>query len=99
TDQSRIAPARDGRVPFALTGSDAFYAFEGVLGYAVPEWGPQAITALVLASADNGLAMGVPTDQGIDTIEDLRGKRVGWVVSSPALQSNVRAFLAFGGMT
>lgn len=99
TDQSRIAPARDGRVPFALTGSDAFYAFEGVLGYAAPEWGPQAITALVLSSAENGLGMGVPTDQGIETIQDLKGKRVGWVVSSPALQSNIRAFLAFGGLT
>jgi TRAP transporter TAXI family solute receptor len=99
TDQSRLAPARDGRVPFALTGSDAFYAFEGVLGYAAPDWGPQAITALVLAGAKNGVALGVPANQNIKTIQDMKGKRVGWVVSSPALQSNVRAFLAYGGLT
>ena len=29
TDQSRLAPARDGRVPYALSGTDTFYAFEG----------------------------------------------------------------------
>lgn len=99
TDLSRIAPARDGRVPFALAGSDAFYAFEGVLSYAAPDLGPQALTGVVLAGADNGVAMGVSTNGGIDTIQDLKGKRVGWVVSSPSLQSNVRAFLAFGGLT
>ncbi len=99
TDQSRIAPARDGRVPFALTGSDAFYAFEGVLGYASPDWGPQPLTAVDVVGANNGVAMGVAANEGIEKMQDLKGKRVGWVVSSPALQSNVRAFLAFGGLT
>lgn len=99
TDQSRLAPARDGRVPFALSGSDVFYAFEGVLGYASPDWGPQPLTALNLAGAKNCLAMGVVTNANINTLADLKGKRVGWVVGSPALQSNVRAFLAFAGLT
>jgi len=99
TDQSRIAPAKEGRVPFALAGSDAFYAFEGVLSYAAPEWGPQALTGVVISGADNGVAMGVAANQGIESIADLKGKRVGWVVSSASLQSNVRAFLAFGGLT
>lgn len=99
TDQSRVAPARDGRVPFALAGSDAFYAFEGVLGYATPDWGPQALTGVVLAGAKNCLAMGVATNKGIKTMADIKGKRVGWVVGSPSLQSNVRAFLAYAGLT
>ncbi len=99
TDLSRIAPARTGRVPFALAGSDAFFAFEGVLGYAAPDLGPQALTGIVLAGADNGVAMGVSSNGSIKTIKDLKGKRVGWVVSSPSLQANARAFLAFGGLT
>jgi len=99
TDQSRLAPARDGRVPFALSGSDVFYAFEGVLGYASPDWGPQPLTALNLAGAKNCLAMGAVSNKGIETLADLKGKRVGWVVGSPALQSNVRAFLAFADLT
>ncbi len=80
-------------------GSDVFYAFEGVLGYASPDWGPQPLTALDLAGANNCVAMGVAANDGINTMQDLKGKRVGWVVGSPALQSNVRAFLAFGGLT
>ena len=32
-------------------------------------------------------------------MKDVKGMRVGRVVGSPALQSNVRAFLAFGGLT
>lgn len=99
TDQSRVAPAKEGRVPFALAGSDAFYAFEGVLSYATPDWGPQALTGVVLVGADNGVAMGVAANQNIETIQDLKGKRVAWVVGAPSLQSNVRAFLAFGGLT
>ena len=99
TDLSRIAPAREGRVPFALAGSDAFYAFEGVLSYAAPELGPQKLTAVDLAGADNGVAMGVAENGDINSIQDLKGKKIGWVVSSPSLQSNVRAFLAFGGLT
>ncbi len=64
-----------------------------------PDWGPQALTAVDVVGADNGVAMGVAANQGINTMQDLKGKRVGWVVGSPSLQSNVRAFLAFGGMT
>ncbi len=99
TDQSRLAPARDGRVPYALSGTDTFYAFEGVLSYAAPGWGPQQISALSIVGSDNCADMGVAADLGIDKIQDLKGKRVGRVIGSPALQANVRAFLAFGGLT
>jgi TRAP transporter TAXI family solute receptor len=98
-DQARIAPVRDGRVPFSLAGSDVFFAFEGVQAYASPEWGPQDLRALNLAGADNCVSLGVAKDAGIDTPADLRGKRVGWVVSSGSLQANVRAFLAFAGLS
>jgi uncharacterized protein len=99
TDQSRLVPARDGRVPYALSGTDTFYAFEGVLSYAAPGWGPQKISALSIVGSDNCADMGVAADAGVKQMSDLRGKRVGRVVGSPALQANVRAFLAFGGLT
>lgn len=99
TDQSRLAPARDGRVPYALSGTDTFYAFEGVLSYATPGWGPQKIAALSIVGSDNCADMGVAADAGVRKMSDLKGKRVGRVVGSPALQANVRSFLAFGGLT
>ncbi len=98
-DQARIAPVRDGRVPFSLAGSDVFFAFEGVQAYASAEWGPQNLRALNLAGADNCVSLGVAADSGIETPADVKGKRVGWVVSSGSLQANVRAFLAFAGLT
>lgn len=99
TDQSRLAPARDGRVPYALSGTDTFYAFEGVQSYAAPGWGPQKIAALSIVGSDNCADMGVAADAGVEKMSDLKGKRVGRVIGSPALQSNVRAFLAFGGLS
>lgn len=98
-DQARLAPVREGRIPFALAGSDVFFAFEGVQAYASTEWGPQNLRAVNLAGADNCVSMGTAADANIATPADLKGKRVGWVVSSGSLQSNVRAFLAFGGLT
>lgn len=98
-DQARLAPVRDGRIPFSLAGSDVFFAFEGVLAYASPEWGPQNLRAVNLAGADNCVSLGVAADAGIDTPADVKGKRVGWVVGSGSLQANVRAFLAFAGLT
>ncbi|PCI02634.1 MAG: hypothetical protein COB78_12945 [Hyphomicrobiales bacterium] len=98
-DQARIAPVRDGRIPFALAGSDVFFAFEGVKAYASPEWGPQDLKALNLAGAQNCVSLGAAKDAGINSPADLKGKRVGWVVSSGSLQANVRAFLAFADLT
>lgn len=99
TDQSRLAPARDGRVPYALSGTDTFYAFEGVQSYAAPGWGPQDIAAVSIVGNDSCVALAVPADEGIETIADLKGHPVANVVGSPALQANMRAFLAFGGLT
>lgn len=99
TDVSRLAPVRDGRIDFATSGSDVFYAAEGVLTFGTPDWGPQPIRLAISSSAENCLAMGTAADAGIRTPEDLRGKRVGWVVGAPSLQTNVTAFMAFGGVT
>ena len=98
-DQARLAPVRDGRIPFALAGSDVFFAFEGIQAYAAPEWGPQNLRAVNLAGAENCVSLGVAADSGIETPADVKGKRVGWVVGSGSLQANVRAFLAFAGLT
>ena len=39
-----------------------------------------------------------PSDTGVKEIKDLKGKRVGFVVGSPALNQNALAILAFGGL-
>lgn len=99
SDVARLLPAKQGRVDFALLGSEAYNAFEGTEAFAAPELGPQNIELMIGANSNNCFTLALQGDSDNKSAADLKGKRVGWVVSSPALQNNVAAFLAFGGLT
>lgn len=99
-DVSRQVPLRAGRVHFSATGVGAsFMAQEGVFEFGSKEWGPQENRVLLASNSEGNLSVGVAADVGIKTIADLKGKRVAWVVGAPALNENVRAILAFAGLT
>lgn len=98
-DVARLAPLKGGRAQASMMGVGVYFAQEGVLEFAVKEWGPQPLR-LILASTDcNAVSLGVAKDAGVKEVKDLRGKRVGMVVGSPALNQNALAVLAFGGLT
>src|SRR5882762_9476466 len=98
-DVARLAPLRAGRAIMSAMGSGSYFAQEGVFEFGAREWGPQPVQ-IVLSSTDcNGQSVGVARDTGIKEIKDLRGKRVGFVVGSPALNQNALAVLAFAGLT
>jgi len=99
SDVARLLPAKQGRVDFALVGSESYNAFEGTQAFAAPEIGPQSIQLLAGANSNNCFTLALQGDGDVMTAADLKGKRLGFVVSSPALQSNVAAFLSFGGLT
>ncbi|MGC1441073.1 MAG: TAXI family TRAP transporter solute-binding subunit, partial [Burkholderiaceae bacterium] len=61
--------------------------------------GPMRLYNLFNNLGNNGQQVMVAGDAGIKTVADLKGKRVTWVKGSPALNTNVEAFLAFGGLT
>jgi TRAP transporter TAXI family solute receptor len=97
-DVARLAPLRTGRAMSSAMGSGTYFAQEGVFEFGAKEWGPQALQ-LVLSSVDcNAGSLGVARDTGVTEIKQLRGKRVGFVVGSPALNQNSLAILAFGGL-
>ena len=97
-DVARLAPLRAGRAASSAMGSGSYFAQEGVFEFGTKEWGPQALQ-LVLSSVDcNAATLGVARDTGVKEIKDLKGKRVGFVVGSPALNQNSLAILAFGGL-
>jgi TRAP transporter TAXI family solute receptor len=80
-------------------GTGIYFAQEGVFEFATKDWGPQALQ-ITLSSVDcNGLNLGVAKDTGAKEMKDLKGKRIGFVVGSPALNQNALAMLAFGGLT
>jgi TRAP transporter TAXI family solute receptor len=98
-DVARLAPLRAKRAVSSAMGSGTYFAQEGVFEFGAKEWGPQQLQ-LILSSVDcNCGTLGVAADVGVKEIKDLRGKRVGFVVGSPALNQNSLAVLAFGGLT
>lgn len=99
SDVGRFIPLQQGRVQFGVVGSESFNAVEGTEAFSAPEIGPQPLRMLVGSNSDNCFTLALRGDAGIESVEDLRGKRVARVVGAPALQSNVAGFLAFGEMT
>src|SRR5436190_11066474 len=98
-DVARLAPLRAKRAVASAMGSGVYFAQEGVFEFGAKEWGPQALQMLLSSVDCNCAALGVAADTGVKQIKDLKGKRVGFVVGSPALNQNSLAVLAFGGLT
>src|SRR5256885_9917712 len=97
-DVARLAPLRAKRAVASAMGAGTYFAQEGVFEFGAREWGPQALQ-LVLSSVDcNAATLGVARDTGVKEVKDLKGKRIGFVVGSPALNQNALAILAFGGL-
>ncbi len=97
-DVARLAPLRSKRAVLSAMGSGTYFAQEGVFEFGAKEWGPQALQ-VVLSSVDcNAGSLGVARDTGVTEISQLKGKRVGFVVGSPALNQNALAILAFGNL-
>jgi TRAP transporter TAXI family solute receptor len=98
-DVARLAPLKGGRALASAMGLGVYFAQEGVFEFAAKEWGPQPLRLILASSACNAISLGVAKDTGVKQVKDLRGKRVGMVVGSPALNQNAFAVLAFGGLT
>jgi len=98
-DVARLNPLRTGRAQISAMGIGMYFAQEGVFEFAVRDWGPQRLQMILGSNDCNGVGMGVAKDAGIREAKDLKGKRVGIVVGSPALNQNAFAYIAFGGLT
>src|SRR5882724_3315823 len=98
-DVARLAPLRAKRAVMSAMGSGTYFAQEGVFEFGVKEWGPQALQMLLSSVDCNAGALGVAADAGVKELKDLKGKRIGFVVGSPALNQNTLAYLAFAGLT
>ena len=98
-DVARLAPLRTNRAQASAMGIGGYFAQESVFEFAVKDWGPQRLQLLLSATDCNAISLGVAKDTGVKEIKDLRGKRIGTVVGSPALNQNAYAVLAFGGLT
>ncbi len=98
-DVARLTPLRANRAQASAMGIGGYFAQESVFEFAVKDWGPQPLRLILAAMDCNAISLGVAKDTGVREIKDLKGKRVGMVVGSPALNQNALAILAFGGVT
>jgi uncharacterized protein len=98
-DVSRLRPLQVGKVDAVANGVGTYFAQEAVFGFDKPDWGPQPLRLIMSSKGSAGLMVGVAGDIGVKELKDLKGKRVAWVKSAPALNHNVTAFLAFAGLT
>ncbi len=98
-DVARLAPLRSRRAVASAMGVGTYFAQEGVFEFGARDWGPQPLQMLLSSVDCNGIALGVAADTGVKEVKDLKGKRIGFVVGSPALNQNALAMLAFAGLT
>jgi TRAP transporter TAXI family solute receptor len=99
-DIARMEPLRQGKVDISAMGVGTYMVQEGVFEFASKRWGPQDVRILMTNNAGTaGLAVAVAADEGIETYEDLEGKRVAFVKGAPALNVAMEAYLAYAGLT
>ena len=98
-DVARLAPLRAGRAVTAGMGAGVYFAQEGVFEFASKDWGPQPVQITMTTVDCNAGNLGVAKDTGVTKMSDLKGKRIGFVVGSPALNQMAIAMLAFANLT
>ena len=98
-DTGRLAPVKANRAIISQMGIGTYFAQEGVFEFGTKSWGPQPARLIMAATACNGLGLAVAKDTGVKQIKDLKGKRLGVVVGSPALTQGAVALIAFARLT
>ncbi len=98
-DIARLAPVKGGRAQASAMGIGVYFASEGVFEFAIKEWGPQPLRLMLSAASCNAITLNVAKDTGVKEVKDLKGKRIGMVVGSPALNQNALAILAFANLS
>ncbi|OCX58119.1 hypothetical protein BFP70_18825 [Thioclava sp. SK-1] len=97
TSIGRLLPLREKRAEFGFLSNELFFASEGIYEFASSDWGPQDVRVMLGRPASVGIV--AAGDLNADTVEDLKGKRVGFVRGNPSLNIKTDAYLAFGGLT
>jgi TRAP transporter TAXI family solute receptor len=96
-DTGRMINLRAGKTMFAGQGLDIYLAMYGMDRYATREWGPLDIRVVWLAR-HAGWSIGVRATSDIKKVQDLKGKRCGWIPGS-VMNDGMEALLRYGGLS
>ncbi len=97
-DVSRLVPLRDGKVDYSAFGIGAYQALEAAFVFGQKEWGPQQIRMLAMSNSGACNTLIVAGDLGMKSYADLKGKRIGQVKGSPAINNLTYAYLRFANL-
>lgn len=97
TGIGRIAPLVSGVADYARVGDESLYSFEGDYEFTSEAWGPQPVRQLWTPPGSYGMA--VLKDSGINTVEDLRGKKLPYMMGMEPTNRKVDAIVQLGEMT
>lgn len=98
-DTARMMGLRAGTGQFAGQGVDARYAMEGITPrYSTRDWGPQENIRMVWMAQHAGQAFVVRGTSKINSIADLKGKKLTWIPGS-ILNDNAVGHLAYAELT
>ena len=97
TSIGRMLPLVTGKAKLGFLANEAYFAAEGSYDFAAETWGPQDIRIVMAKPTSNAIA--VAGDVGINTVYDLKGKRLGYVKGNPSVNVKHDAYLAFAGLT
>jgi len=97
TSIGRMLPLTTGKASVGFLANEAFFASEGSYDFATYSWGPQDLRSIL--GRPTSFPLITTKDSGIKNIEDIKGRRVAWVVGNPSLNVKMTAFLAFAGYT
>ncbi|GAA2003445.1 TAXI family TRAP transporter solute-binding subunit [Brevibacterium samyangense] len=93
----RLTPLRKKQATMGRLGDEHMFAYYGDEEFANPEWGPQDLRLVWAPTAPHSLM--VTAASGIETPEDLRGKKVPKISANPSVNNKYDALLAYGGLT
>jgi len=82
-----------------ISAADAVYGRRGTEEWAVREWGPQAIQTVWMVKRRSTFAVVTRADSGVKKLEDLKGRRVAYIVGSPSLNAAVEGALNLVNLT
>lgn len=93
----RMTPLIDGQAMVSRTGDEYIFSFEADHDFAQKEQGPQPTRVVYPVEARQGFT--VLEDSGIQTFEDLKGKKVPNVTANPSINQKIEALLTYAGLT
>lgn len=93
----RLLPMLQGQASNAWLANELYFATRGIFDFATPDWGPQNLRTICGRPASFGIA--VTEESGIETIEDLRGRRMAYAAANPSVSIKVDTMIASKGLT